>query len=159
MKILIFTEGTIIMHSEGAGLPREEIVQQNVERIPNIKEYSKYVPVGNAPAKVIEWQNNGYEICYLTSRRLPGEVAAIQSVLDKYNFPKGPLFYRKEGESYGDAAMRIIPDVIVEDDCESIGADEITYSQLPANIQQKIKSVIVPEFGGISHLKSDFNIT
>jgi len=155
-KLLVFTEGTTIMHSEAAGHSREEIIQQNIDRIPNVKKYAEYIPAGNASAKVTEWQNNGYEICYLTSRRLPEEVAAIQGVLDKYNFPKAPLYYRQGGETYGDAAMRIMPDIIVDDSCESIGAHEITWSQLPPDIQKKIKSVIVPEFGGIDHLPSKF---
>lgn len=154
MKLLIFTEGTILIHSESVGHTRNEIIQQNLERIPNVKEYSKYIPIGNAPAKITEWQNNGYEICYLTSRRKPEEIADIQGVLDRYNFPKAPLYYRQGEETYGDAAMRIMPDIIVDDTCESIGAHEITWTQLPPDIQQKIKSVIVPEFGGIDHLPS-----
>ena len=153
MKLLIFTEGTTLIHSESVGHTRDEIIQQNLERIPNVKEYSKYMPIGNAPGQGRRnGRTNGYEICYLTSRRKPEEIADIQGVLDRYNFPKAPLYYRQGEETYGDAAMRIMPDIIVDDTCESIGAHEITWTQLPPNIQQKIKSVIVPEFGGIDHL-------
>ncbi|MFH0905292.1 MAG: hypothetical protein V1826_01040 [bacterium] len=151
-KLLIFTEGTILIHSESVGHARNEIIQQNLDQIPNIKEYSEYIPIGNAPAKVAEWQANGYEICYLTSRRKPEEIADIQGVLDRYNFPEAPLYYRQGEETYGDAATRIMPDIIVDDTCESIGVNEITWTQLTPDIQNKIKPYIVPEFFGVDHL-------
>jgi hypothetical protein len=37
----------------------------------------------------------------------------------------------------------------IEDDCESInGAGEITYPQIRADLRARIKSIMVPEFGG-----------
>ena len=42
--------------------------------------------------------------------------------------------------------------VPIEDDCESIGFGEITYPQIRPEVQARIKSIIVPEFGGIDHL-------
>ena len=49
-------------------------------------------------------------------------------------------------------AGREAPDVLIEDDCESIGADQITYPQIPPDVRARIKSIVVPEFGGLDHL-------
>jgi len=50
-------------------------------------------------------------------------------------------------------AARHPPDVLIEDDCESIGGGaEITYPQIRPDVQARITSIIVPEFGGIDHL-------
>jgi hypothetical protein len=59
---------------------------------------------------------------------------------------------RQAGESYGDVAERGGPDVLIEDDCESIGANEVTYPQTPPDVRARIKSIVVPEFGGLNHL-------
>jgi len=45
--------------------------------------------------------------------------------------------------------------VLIEDDCESIGPGQITYPQIPSAARARIKSIIVPEFGGIDHLPDD----
>lgn len=50
------------------------------------------------------------------------------------------------------ATGRSLPDVLVEDDCESIGAEQITYPQIRPDLRSCIKSIVVPEFGGIDHL-------
>ena len=55
-------------------------------------------------------------------------------------------------KSYGDVAGREAPDVLIEDDCESIGASQITYPQIPPDLRARIKSIIIPEFGGLDHL-------
>ena len=47
------------------------------------------------------------------------------------------------------------PDVLIEDDCEGIGPGQITYPQIPSAARARIKSIIVPEFGGIDHLPDD----
>jgi hypothetical protein len=46
-----------------------------------------------------------------------------------------------------------MPNVIVEDDCESIGGEaEMTYPGMRPELKSKIKSVVVKESGGIDHL-------
>lgn len=55
MKILIFTEGTSIMHSS------ED----------KMKDYGSYIPVGDAASKIKQWEKQGNEISYMTSRRTP----------------------------------------------------------------------------------------
>ena len=56
----------------------------------------------------------------------------------------GRAVARQAGESYGDVAGREAPDVLIEDDCESIGADQITYPQIPPDVRARIKSIVVP---------------
>ena len=155
MKILVFTEGTIIMHRGGIGHTRREIVRQVEEGEKTIHDWISYVPIGGAVAKLETWKNQGAEIVYLTSRTAADEVASIESVLRKYEFP-GRLLFCREGEQYKDVAERVIPDVFVEDDCESIGGtDEMTISHVDPAIRGIIKSIIIKEFGGIDHLPDD----
>jgi hypothetical protein len=49
--------------------------------------------------------------------------------------------------------IRPLPNVIVEDDCESIGvAIEMVYPRLKPELKDRTKSIVVREFGGIDHL-------
>lgn len=112
-----------------------------------------YVPIGNAVKKLQSWKNGGAEILYLTSRRTSEEIENIKKVLEKYNFPDGQLLFRRKDEEYKDVAERIIPDVLIEDDCESIGGvDEMVITHVKPEIKKKITSIIVEEFQGIDHL-------
>ena len=155
MKILIFTEGTILMHKSAAGHTREEIVRQVTEKDHSVKDYSSYIPIGNSPKKITKWKQQGAKIFYLASRRKPEQIKDIKNVLKRYNFPDGELLFRKEGEEYKDVAETMIPDVFIEDDCESIGRDEITYPHIKPKIQDKIHPIIVKEFAGIDKLPND----
>lgn len=93
---------------------------------------------------------------YLTSRTHSDEIEDIRFVLHKFGFPEGELFFRQEGEAYKDVAERVLPDIIVEDDCESIGGEvEMTYPHIRPDIKARIKSIVVPEAGGIDHLPDD----
>jgi hypothetical protein len=159
MKILIFTEGTIIMHKNAQGKSREEIVKQSRENEESVDDFLNYTPIGNAPEKIKVWQEQGAETCYLTSRRKKEEIEDIKNVLKKYHFPEGKLYFRKEGEEYKDVAERVIPDVLVEDDCESIGGeDEMTHTHINPEIQKRIKLIKIKEFSGIDHLVKNINI-
>src|SRR3989344_351355 len=153
MKILIFTEGTIIMHKTAIGHSRNEIIQQVEDKEKFVHDYKSYIPVGNAVKKLQNWKNDGAEILYLTSRRKPEEIKQIQNVLKKFKFPDGQLLFRQKNEEYKDVAEQIIPDVLIEDDCESIGGiDEMTITHVKPEIKKKIKSIPIKEFGGIDHL-------
>ncbi len=79
MKILIFTEGCVLMHASGAGVSREERVSQgrkfgiqkeagslsfnstNISKrqvVPgDIDDYEHYLPVGHAVAKIQNWKD------------------------------------------------------------------------------------------------------
>jgi hypothetical protein len=175
MKILIFTEGTCLMHQSAKDVSREERVKQSQQagvqgeenalayetdtpalRIEpgSVDDFASYIPVGNAAEKLTTWKKQGATICYLTSRRIKNEVDTIRSVLQKYHFPDTQnLFFRKQGEEYKDIAEKILPDVLIEDDCESIGGEvEMTYPDIRPEIKKKMKSVVVKEFAGIDHL-------
>jgi hypothetical protein len=153
MRILIFLHGTLIMHKSGEGKSRGERVRQVVNKDPSVLDYASYIPVGNAVEKLKSWQSQGGEIVYLSSHENAEDVAKDESVLEKYHFPKGQIFYRQNGETYKDIAERIIPDVLIEDDCESIGGEnEMTITFVKPEIKQKIKSIVVKEFSGIDNL-------
>jgi len=156
MKILIFTEGTIIMHKDAIGHTREEIVQQVKQKNESVHNYLAYVPIGNAVSKIKNWESQGAEIVYLTSRVREKEIENIQSVLDRYGFSAGRLLFRRNNEQYKDVAERIALDILIEDDCESIGGeDEMTITHISPVIKKKIKSIPIKEFCGIDHLPSN----
>jgi hypothetical protein len=159
MHILVFTEGTILTHNAGRTLSREEIVKQVQNQLPSVHDFANYIPIGQAANKLNLWQSQGAKISYLTSRRKTSEIRDIQDVLDKYGFPNGDIYFRKENEGYKDVAERVLPDILIEDDCESIGGKvEMTYPHIKPDIKAKIKSVIIKEFGGISHLPDEIEL-
>lgn len=165
MKILIFLHGTTIMQKNALGHTREEIVKQVKAKIRNlilwnifkkegiVSDYKSYVPVGNAVKKLKSWKKEGAKILYLSSHKTTEDVEKDKFVLKKYIFPKGQILFRQSNEQYNDIAERILPDVLIEDDCESIGgAKEMTITNVKPEIRKKIKSITVKEFGGIDHL-------
>jgi hypothetical protein len=152
MKILVFLQGTTIMHKDAKGLARERIVKQVMEGDTSIHDYASYIPIGNAARKLQEWKGQGAKICYLSSHRNAKDVETDKLVLKKYAFPDGQIFRRRNREEYKDVVGRIrpLPDLIVEDDCESIGGKtEIVYPNLKPELRNKIKSIVVKEFQGI----------
>jgi hypothetical protein len=158
MKILIFLHGTLLMHKSAEGKTREERVKQVMDAELSVHDYALYIPVGNAVEKLKSWQSQGAEILYLSSHESTKDVEKDKIVLEKYNFPKGQVFYRQNGESYKDIAEKIIPDVLIEDDCESIGGEkEMTITFVKPEIKQKIKSIVVKEFSGIDNLSNDLS--
>ncbi|MBI2913697.1 MAG: hypothetical protein HYY03_07230 [Chloroflexi bacterium] len=139
MKIMLFTEGT------ATDAPSRE----------QRKDYASYVPTESAVEKLTKWQRQGAEICYLTSRPWSESenLNAVQATLRRFNFPAGELYYRQQGEEYVDVVARVRPDVLIEDDCKSIGWDEVITPKL--RTEWGIKGIIVPEFGGLAHLPND----
>jgi hypothetical protein len=138
--ILIFTEGTVL----GPKYWWEFFNDKG------------YVPIGTCVAKISGWEAQGARIAYLTSRRQPADVAAIREILRENGFPGSRLFFRGEGEEYRHVAEEVIPDVLIEDDCRSIGGSRnwtITY--VKPDIKSLIHSIIVREFGGIDHLPDE----
>ena len=87
------------------------------------------------------------------------EIEAIKNVLRRHGFPDSDnLLYRKQGEDYKDIAERLVPDILIEDDCESIGGEkEMTYTHLSNDAKTKTYSVVVKEFGGIDYLPSNLD--
>ena len=148
MKILVFTEGTLTIHKSWVGLPRDEMVRiVQVGQAP--LDYAGLVPIGDAADKLRVWQRQGAEICYLTSRTRADEIEDVQSVLRRFAFPEGTLHFRHEGESYADVAGRVMPDVIIEDDCESIGGE----IEMTRHLRWRLRTS-VPRSGRASNLLS-----
>lgn len=155
MRLLVFLHGTVLMHAGAVGVTRAERVAQVRSNHPTAGDYGAYVPVGDAVTKLRRWQDAGAAVGYLSSHRNPDDVTLDVSVLRAYGFPDGRVLARHPGETYGDVAGREAPDVLIEDGCESIGADQVTYPQMPPAARGQIRSIIVPEFGGIDHLPDD----
>jgi hypothetical protein len=163
IRILVFTEGTLLIGEDETYLSREERIQAIQVKLARLSEgvpidFRAEVPAGNAVEKLHTWKRQGAEIMYLTSRKSADEIQDIQAVLQKFGFPDGELFFRQGDEVYKDVAERLLPDILVEDDCESIGGEiEMTYPHIQEDMKVRIKSIVVPEAGGIDHLPDDLS--
>jgi hypothetical protein len=157
MRIMVFLQGTAIMHRSALGLSREERVRQVLEaKDESLRDFASYVPVGDVVRKLQTWRAQGAEIVYLSSHRRAEDVEKDRSVLRKYGFPGDRIFYRQSEETHAAVAERIRPDVLIEDDCESIGGEvEITYPHIREDLKARIKSIVIREFSGIDHLPDD----
>jgi hypothetical protein len=159
MRILVFLHGTCIMHRNALGLSRMQIVRQVIENTDeSISDFAAYIPIGRANKKLTSWQNQGAEISYLSSHLTLENVKKDEIVLKKYNFPEGTIFYRQKEEDWNLPIEKATPDIIIEDDCESIGGKyQMTFPNLKPELQSKIASIVIKEFGGIDHLSDNIN--
>ncbi len=156
MKMLIFLHGTLIMHKNALGKTREEIVKQSKQREKSVLDYGNYIPIGNAVKKLKCWKKQGVKISYLSSHENIKDVEKDKLVLKKYHFPKGKVYFRQDGKKYYGIVEEIIPDILIEDDCESIGGKkEMAITKVNPKIKRKVKSVIVKEFEGIDKLSDN----
>jgi hypothetical protein len=152
VRVMVFLHGTAIMHASAVGRPRAERVLQSSQRDPSVTDFASYVPTEAAVGKVRAWQRGGAYLCYLSSRRGAADARVDRDVLDRHGFPAGPVFFREPGESYADVARRAGADVVVEDDCESIGGS--TEMAAPG-LGDAVRCIVVAEFGGLAHLPDD----
>lgn len=138
-KIMIFTEGTILKPKHNNILSRICV--------------TKYIPIGNAIETIKLWQEEGYEIIYLTS--LKGRKAMkMAQHLDELGFVGSMVGYRQKYQDYATLIKEEMPDILIEDDCQSIGGKEnMCYEQLPENIRHNLKHIVVEEFKGIDQVK------
>lgn len=159
MKIMIFLHGTTIMHKGAAGHTREEIVKQSKsKRDLFLFAFKSYIPIGSAVEKIKTWQNQGAEITYLSSHRFKRNVEKDRFVLKKYGFPEGQIYHRKFRQAYKNIVEHVMPDILIEDNCESIGGKRaMTYTHVDPKIKSKIKPIAVKEFSGIDHLPDKLN--
>ena len=169
MKILVFLQGTLIMHKSTVGKTREEIIEQVKAQEESVRDFGAYVPVGNAVGKLNKWVKQGAEISYLSAltedKKARGDeiigrdgLRVDREILDRYGFPKGEIYHRQKGESYTQIAEKIMPDILIEDDCESIGGTkEMTITFIKPEIKRRIKSITIKEFGGIDYLPEDLS--
>jgi hypothetical protein len=155
VKILIFLHGTTIMHRKAGGLTREEAVEQVTRGDESLRDWATYIPVGNAAGNLQGWKRQRATICYLSSHKNAADVEKDKAVLKEYAIPDGQVFYRRTAEAYKDAVERIrpLPDLVLEDDCQSIGGEvEMVHPNLSPELRRRIRSIVVREFEGIDHL-------
>jgi hypothetical protein len=135
MRILVFTEGIIVDDRERDG---------------------EWRMVGDAARKLQAWARNGATIVYMSSKREKETLEKVRRTLRDGGAPSGELFFRSDTEDYGQTAERARPDIIVEDDCKSIGGvAQMTYPKLKNELRRKVKQVVVPEFEGVDLLPDD----
>jgi len=159
MKIMIFLHGTTVMHRNALGHTREERVRQVLEGDASIFDFASYVPVGGAVQKLQAWKEQGAEIAYLSSNTEVEELEKDTRVLAVHGFPVGPLLFRQGYETYRDEAERILPDILIEDDCESIGGEvQMTYTHIRQELKSRIRHIVVREFDGIDHLPDPISL-
>lgn len=133
--IMIFVEGTILK-------PKSFF---------SLYSLKSYVPIGNAVSLISGWEEQGAEIVYCTSRR-GTQANEIAELLRKYNFGGTRLYYRDKKERYKDIVEAVKPDVLIEDDCRSIGGSwQMCITHVEPEIKKTIKSIVVKEFKGIDH--------
>ncbi len=152
------------MHKSGVGKTRDEIIEQVKAQSESVRDFSSYVPIGNAVEKLKKWAKQGAEIFYLSAltedKKARGDevvgkegLKADQEILDRYGFPKGKIYHRQKDETYAQIAEKIVPDVLIEDDCESIGGEkEMTITYIEPEIKRGIKSIAIKEFSGVDDL-------
>ncbi|MBI3343047.1 hypothetical protein HY032_02740 [Candidatus Gottesmanbacteria bacterium] len=169
MKILVFLQGTLLMHKSAIGKTREQIVRQVRAQGESVRDFSSYVPIGNAVGKLNRWAEQGAEICYLSAltedKKARGDeiigkegLKVDQEILDRNGFPKGEIYHRQKGETYAHIAEKIVPDILIEDNCESIGGEkEMTITFIKPKVKRRIKSIAIKEFGGIDYLPDDLS--
>jgi len=156
MEIMVFLHGTAIMHKNAVGYPREERVKQVADGDASLYDFRSYVPVEDAVNKLRAWRERGASIVYLSSHTIAERVELDENVLAEHGFPDGPVYFRNNGRSYREVVEAVLPNVLVEDDCESIGGEpEMTYPYLSPEVRARVKSIVVKEFGGLGHLPDD----
>jgi hypothetical protein len=140
-KILIFVEGTILK-------PKSILLQYN---------YKSYVPIGKAVSLIERWYAQGAAIVYCTYQRDMHKVNDTAEMLKEFGFKGQRLYYRADKQEYKDLVEMIFPDILVEDDCYSIGgAKEMCITNVPSHLKDRIRSVVVKEFKGIDQLPSNY---
>jgi hypothetical protein len=153
MKVGVFLHGTAIMHVAAAGVERDERVRQVRRRDPSVRDFASYIATPGTKEKLAAWQQHGATLIYLSSHRRHEDIRADQSVVRRNEFPAGPVHGRGDGEDYGALVDRLGLDVLVEDDCESIGgAAQTCAAQLSPAGGQSVRCVVLPEFSGLAGL-------
>lgn len=114
-----------------------------------------YKPIGRAIEIVNGWQKQGYEI-YLCSYVCKRRYKYIKRIIDFYGMKYTEILCREKGEQYSEIVERIKPDILIEDDCKSIGGQkEWCITNVREEFKERIHSIIVPEFKGIDDVKID----
>ena len=139
--IMLFAEGTILK-------PKSFFSLYN---------HRSYIPIGNAVAKIAEWEKQGAQIVYCTSRK-KRQAQENAKLLLALGFHGTRLYYREGRQKYKDIIETVRPHVLIEDDCKSIGGSwQMCISYVSADIKRTIRSVVVKEFQGIDALPDNIS--
>lgn len=116
-------------------------------------EFEAFALLGNAVEIVNTWQNEGHDI-YLCSYVRKGRYDIIKSIIDFYGMKYTDILCRSKGEQYREIVEQLKSDILIEDDCKSIGGHkESCITNVKKELKSKIQSVIVPEFKGIDDIR------
>jgi len=104
---------------------------------------------------ISKWAEQGAEIIYCTSRKKK-QAEEIADILCKYGFRGAQLYFREKGQKYKDIVEIVRPNILVEDDCRSIGGRwQMCITYVALEIKCSVHSVVVKEFKGIDELADD----
>lgn len=138
-KIMIFSEGTILKPKHNNFFSRINV--------------NNYVPIGNAKEIIKNWQEQGYEIIYLTSQK-GRKAMGMARRLDELGFVGSMVGYRQTRQDYATLIKEEQPDILIEDDCKSIGGEKhMCITQLNDELKKSLKHIVVEEFKGIDDVK------
>ena len=137
INIMIFVEGTILK-------PKSWLSLYN---------HNAYIPIGNSVNIINFWCDGGANIIYCTSRKKK-QAYDMANLLMRFGFPGVFLAIREKKEKYKDIVENLRPDILIEDDCRSIGgAWQMCITNVSPEIKKNILSIVVPEFKGIDTLE------
>lgn len=136
-KIMIFTEGTILKPKHNNFFSRIAM--------------TKYIPIKNSIETLKKWQEEGYEVIYLTSLKAKGAMRMAQR-LDELGFTGSMVGYRQKNQDYATLIKEELPDILIEDNAKSVGG-HMCYDELSDEIKKQIKHIVVEEFEGIDDVK------
>lgn len=110
---------------------------------------------GSKKLRSFIWQKEGH-VSYLCSYVRKRRYNFIKQIIDFYGMKYTEILCREKGEQYSEIVERIKPDILIEDDCKSIGGQkEWCITNVREETKAGIYSIIVPEFNGIDDVKID----
>ena len=138
-KIMIFVERTILK-------PKYNNILSRISM-------TTYIPINNAIETLKKWQEEGYEVIYLTSLKGRRAMKMAQH-LDELGFTGSMVGYRQKNQDYATLIKEELPDILIEDNCLSVGGEQnMCYNLLSDELKKEIKHIVVEEFKGIDDVK------
>lgn len=117
-----------------------------------------YAPIGEAKQIINGLYDKGNEI-YLCSYVRKKRYLFIKRVMDFHGIKYTQILCRGKREGYADLVERIRPDILIEDDCKSIGGEKNwCITCVNKALKEHIESIIVEEFAGIDGIDKLVNL-
>ncbi len=117
-----------------------------------------YAPIGEAKQIINGLYDKGNEI-YLCSYVRKKRYLFIKRVMDFHGIKYTQILCRGKREGYADLVERIRPDILIEDDCKSIGGEKNwCITSVNKALKEHIESIIVEEFAGIDGIDKLVNL-